>query len=499
MTMKSRFEAFLVLAAVLGGIRVGGEDVGVKKGKIDYDRWLEHVHPEVRYKPARIPDGENAYLKWAELDEEEARLPFPWIKELGIFRSDEYKSVSVDAERLKEFKEWLGGKQAVFKRVEAVLPLGKFQAPEWDGTRAGLEACEKRFGNVFGKAWNGTELKLFRARLRGLDGDWEGARQDLLDALRLAEVRMRGDAMMIHSITSMAACRHALTGIQWLADQKEVPEKVLVALLSGLHSFLEGEDPCAYAIRAEFAFCFLPQVVRLEGCRGLEELAAGLTEFCGSGKERANARKAILMLLEGHPRPLDIQATLREASGHYALALQNLEKPWGERKRADAGKIEEIASAWPEGLDSFSGLELDPAKFFGGRLEKYREKLSRIENPAGKHLAAQVFHFPIGGGEPDLSLDRLTRGSFQLRSELEAARALLALRLYERRRGNLPSSLEDLEEMKLLKRAPADPFTRKPLGYSRDRRILWSAGEDGVDNGGSENVDWIWKIPTFSN
>jgi hypothetical protein len=49
---------------------------------------------------------------------------------------------------------------------------------------------------------------------------------------------------------------------------------------------------------------------------------------------------------------------------------------------------------------------------------------------------------------------------------------------------------------------PIDPFAGNPLHYSRERREVWSVGEDGVDNDGEGNPfspwlgkDAVWEIP----
>ena len=44
-----------------------------------------------------------------------------------------------------------------------------------------------------------------------------------------------------------------------------------------------------------------------------------------------------------------------------------------------------------------------------------------------------------------------------------------------------------------------DPFDGKPIRYSKDKKIIYSVGEDGVDSGGSAGDDWRkMPDPTFS-
>ncbi len=94
--------------------------------------------------------------------------------------------------------------------------------------------------------------------------------------------------------------------------------------------------------------------------------------------------------------------------------------------------------------------------------------------------------------------------------ESRVSRALIALRRYERTHAALPPDLETLiAAIEPLDAVPLDPYSGKALGYDPARRILWSVGDDGVDNGGEgwqqrrddlevrrhELPDWVWLIP----
>lgn len=70
------------------------------------------------------------------------------------------------------------------------------------------------------------------------------------------------------------------------------------------------------------------------------------------------------------------------------------------------------------------------------------------------------------------------------RAQRAATRTVIALRLFERRHGKLPVDLNALVDEGLLERVPAAPFVSGPLKYSPERRLLWSAGVDGRDDGG---------------
>ncbi len=78
-----------------------------------------------------------------------------------------------------------------------------------------------------------------------------------------------------------------------------------------------------------------------------------------------------------------------------------------------------------------------------------------------------------------------------------ATSATLALLAYEREHGALPERLDALVPEDL-ERLPIDDFDGAPLRYSRERRRLWSVGEDLKDEGGSDAPEaGDLKQPTF--
>ena len=71
----------------------------------------------------------------------------------------------------------------------------------------------------------------------------------------------------------------------------------------------------------------------------------------------------------------------------------------------------------------------------------------------------------------------------QFDTRVEAARAAIALRAFERERGTLPPSLEALVPT-YLGSVPRDWFSESALRLDRRERMVYSVGSDGVDNGG---------------
>jgi hypothetical protein len=90
------------------------------------------------------------------------------------------------------------------------------------------------------------------------------------------------------------------------------------------------------------------------------------------------------------------------------------------------------------------------------------------------------------------ALDSLLIKNVTFQAEKTALNTHLALRLYAADHGGLPDSLSLLMP-DYLEKAPIDPFDHENLRYDPHRKILWSVGEDMMDQGAS------WSLPDTDN
>ena len=104
-----------------------------------------------------------------------------------------------------------------------------------------------------------------------------------------------------------------------------------------------------------------------------------------------------------------------------------------------------------------------------------------------------------GEGLVDLvipTLDSCFRRVARLEALTSFTRVLIALRRHTLKHGTLPATLAELVP-EFLETIPRDPFDGKPLRYSREKRILYSVGEDRIDEGGlSEEAPMDTDEPT---
>jgi len=68
-------------------------------------------------------------------------------------------------------------------------------------------------------------------------------------------------------------------------------------------------------------------------------------------------------------------------------------------------------------------------------------------------------------------------------THLVLANIAIACELFRRKHGELPESLDALAP-EFLEKVPNDPFDGKPLRYSKEKKIIYSVGENLIDSGG---------------
>ena len=73
-----------------------------------------------------------------------------------------------------------------------------------------------------------------------------------------------------------------------------------------------------------------------------------------------------------------------------------------------------------------------------------------------------------------------------MKHQLDSSRLALAALAYQKDHGSLPPSLKELEG-RYLSEIPNDPFDGSEMRYSSSKHIIYSIGEDGLDDGGDRD------------
>lgn len=206
----------------------------------------------------------------------------------------------------------------------------------------------------------------------------------------------------------------------------------------------------------------------------------------------------VLALLTDHPAPFDRDETIQLSSRRLAEVIRVLKFDRSPPKDIDDEEILRVEKLWPEsmGLDV---LSLFPLHLGGPAWESWEdfwneivsaveasEMLAEIPNVFGKYLIA--IHSDMA------SADSLAVVVVRRRTRIEATVASLAIRRFERLHQRLPKTLQELVDAKLLTELPRDPIDDQPLRYDPSRRILWSIGLDGQDDGGMQRYGSSEKL-----
>ncbi|PXA05622.1 hypothetical protein DDZ13_01750 [Coraliomargarita sinensis] len=110
------------------------------------------------------------------------------------------------------------------------------------------------------------------------------------------------------------------------------------------------------------------------------------------------------------------------------------------------------------------------------------------ENGEGKGWGSYINRNPIGG----IIRSTLTRSMTLVLNKISmaevsasATRLSMALQAYYMEHESLPDRLDELVP-EYLPMIPRDPYDGQPMRYSKERKIVYSVGDDFVDHGGSE-------------
>ena len=190
-----------------------------------------------------------------------------------------------------------------------------------------------------------------------------------------------------------------------------------------------------------------------------------------TGDDSGDWNSALSTVFGGHSDPLDRVSSVRIVAEAWGRVIDLLRVPYGPSQAVHQINLASV-SPWSETeLHDFMDW---PDKSLE-ELQSLRSKAKSTKNPYGKLLAGFMLMDP----EP------FVRTLTTFKSRGETLKAVVGARLFEKRRGRLPASLDELVTAGILKAAPTDPFSGGELRYDFKRRVVWSVGEDLKDDGGT--------------
>lgn len=447
---------------------------------------LELVEPRARYRASPLASEEDGYSVLVEL--EKLKVIEPSIVNDREFY-DLYMAV-ISGER-----QFPDGEQG--ERLQKVI----------DDNADGLKIIDQfarfrgvRFPDVFNAPVHGLRQFLWIRRLQIAQhhsrGKFDDANRWLMEFLHKAEMLKESEGGLMVWLVGQSLESVAL---EMMAQQAADPACPAEQLASWQRRVLDlrkrSTQSLAQCLRRDYFEVQLSPLAKLPADATLEQAVAATV-----GRRRPKDRKfwidlrftlrewQVLALLTDHPDPFDRDETIRLSSQRLAEVIRVLEFDRSRPSELDDEELELVAKLWPEsmGLDAFSVLALhlggpawDSWEEFWNEIvsaAEASEQLAEIPNVFGKYFIA--IHSDLANA------DALASAVVRRRVRVEATVAMLAIRRFERRHQRLPKSLQELVDAKLLTELPRDPIDDQSLRYDPSRRLLWSIGLDGQDNGG---------------
>jgi hypothetical protein len=323
-----------------------------------------------------------------------------------------------------------------FEHLERGLACSQCQTPAFSGATDPLDYLE---------GWRslGRALRL-RATQHLREGRHAEAIETAMTAVRFGHMIEGSGGSLIHYLTGCAVKAMGLEDLRAVARSEDVPPDLLRAYANELGRRKAHVEGLQGAARSEYA----------AACSMMDDLVAGKTS---PGQPTGGQRR-------------------RRVRGGY---LFHPEKTKGIFAQAHRTFIENVPSTYAE--RDFSGVPQPPT----GATSMVR--LFLAGNPTGRMLVAMLMP----------ALESVQERKCGENVNVGATQLLLALRAYELEKGELPATLDALVP-DYLEAIPIDDFDGQPLRYLREKKAVYSVGEDLTDSGGSEGENpWRMPDPTF--
>lgn len=445
------------------------------------------IPADLYYTFESIPDDENAIMNWRRAAETEISLSNKARQTIKFCWTPGAREPSVDD--LAELQNWLRQNKRALNLFDSSLQKPKAQWPERDpqNVQPELKAVSQLIRARLFEADQLAEQRKFNEATKSLEG-----------SLKLTQVGIDSDAAaQIQYLVSAGARQWVQEAILRLASEREMPLPLLERLLKDLPSIDAETNTYARILRVDFSVydysTYDLDLKRMaDAWAKIPETNIAMMLF---PEELRRPFKVLIdpSLILKHPEPLDKIAMIENDARHYRIFRTNSFSAWTNHSDVVETERDAAREKFLKDIQPLMDLvKSEPLPLSHQAAQRALGAYVQIENPVGR-----IFSF-TSLAESDVRL-------FRYRAEREATRSILALLIFERQKGILPAKLSDMVNAKILDSIPNDPFAGAPISYSRERRIVWSVGEDGVnDNGdGDDKVLWagddaVWNIPELN-
>jgi hypothetical protein len=326
-------------------------------------------------------------------------------------------------------RAWLGQHADARQRIEECLARGHYVPPRRRLEDRG-ECNTVRLQSVYG-------LLAVSARVRRLDGDVVEAVRSAASAIRLGRLVVSQPSDIYEFMLGVKGLSLGLAEARMLAVDARTATTDLGALSEVLAAIAELRAGMAQALKRGLAF--VTEAVQAIG-----------TDKVPFSELLSDAPNENLWRVQWFLRPhfFDANATCDLIAEQHAELIRCIALPYAE---ANSRLASIPVPSEPEG----------PALVAG-------------RNAIGRTLASSIV--PAVG--------KSLRRACEVESDIAATRIIVALNRYRRQEGRWPLALHELVPA-FLDAVPNDPFDGLPFRYAPAKGIVYSVGEDLVDDGGS--------------
>ncbi len=281
-------------------------------------------------------------------------------------------------------------------------------------------------------------LRIIEAAVLFEDGEETRALESLIETVNFGSRISSGEGVLIHWLIGVSIARQALAQLQRFAPAS--------SLTSADYRALTGELERTSRLAAS-----LPEAIRREfpGIAGAIDIV---------WKDPSKLRDVASGDAGSAPLRLPVHALLRR----------------NQSRRIWAEALREIMDAASHPNSESAGRTPTLQRFSS----EHRNRLIFSTNAVGNVLLGIAL--PVYGS--------VQKHKSKIATDAQMTSTLLALRAWWLDHGVLPERLDELVP-KYLPSVPLDDFDGEPLRYSREKRVLYSIGEDLIDNGGASDPD----------
>jgi hypothetical protein len=484
----------LAAQAVLNGARVVADEPPAivtartaAHAAVDLEKEVESllklVDPQVVYRRVPVAPEKNAWPLWKKAyeryvkqpEDEEFQSMMDAVLDTGVIPKGHLK---------RRLLEWIDNNKECRNLTDEGIQLGEMELPRsLVAPRLSMAMDEIDMLRQF------AQIRAINSYVALDKGDFNAACHECFMCLGFGQILLDSEAMLVDFLVGLAVLWIGVAATYRFATADGVPQLLALDSIERLARCRVDMGVLKRAYRVEYCRWTLPYIAAFLDKGTTKELIehylfgqfeAG-PDYQPSDRaiaERDRAIRDISFLLDGHRKPLDKEATTRLGSELHLRLFKELDKDVRSREDDFQKELRTEISAWPDAVEpdwwliasnDDSGTTLK--RLTRTELFDARNELRSVINPLGKRIVSQLVSA--------LDIRVIERGH----TRLDSARLRIALRFYERKHGRLPERLAVLVDAGFLPDVPRDPFDGKQFKYSPERRVIWSVGTDGMNDG----------------